>query len=164
MQCLFAGFGNAAVDYSRPFGGNFETSISYALQQRGFDVTVMPLLRSQWFNVLRGLFTLSFWLGAVTPYEPSYGWYVQRARETIAGADKGSGVVVVGHSAGGWLGRAALGDGAAFDANIRAFVSLGAPHSPPPKVRVIGKDLPRDIVGEDDSCLGCDDLIRGFLA
>jgi len=28
------------VDYTNPFGAGFETSISYALQQRGFDVTV----------------------------------------------------------------------------------------------------------------------------
>ena len=73
---ILPGFGNAAVDYSNPFGAGFDTSISYALQQRGFEVTVMPLERTQWFNVLRGLFTLSFWLGTATPYEPSYGWYV----------------------------------------------------------------------------------------
>lgn len=129
---ILPGFGNAAVDYSRPFGASFETSISYALEQRGFRVEVMPLERTQWFNVLRGLFTLSFWLGTVTPYEPSYGWYVQRARHTIADAAKENGVIVIGHSAGGWLGRAALGDGTDFDADIRAFVSLGAPHSAPP--------------------------------
>ena len=94
---------------------------------------VMPLERSQWFNVLWGIFTLSFWLGTVTPYEPSYGWYVQTARDTItAAAAKERGVIVIGHSAGGWLGRAALGNGADFDADIRAFVSLGAPHSAPP--------------------------------
>jgi len=132
---ILPGFGNAAVDYINPFGAGFETSISYALEQRGFDVTVMPLERTQWFNVLRGLFTLSFWLGNVTPYEPSYGWYVQRARDTILAAEmgKGKGVIVIGHSAGGWLGRAALGDGTDFDADVRAFVSLGAPHSAPPK-------------------------------
>ena len=73
---ILPGFGNAAVDYKNPFGAGFDTSISYALQQRGFEVTVMPLERTQWFNVLRGLFTLSFWLGTATPYEPSYGWYV----------------------------------------------------------------------------------------
>lgn len=129
---ILPGFGNAAVDYTQPFGANFETSISYALEQRGFKVKIMPLERGQWFNVLRGLFTLSFWLGTVTPYEPSYGWYVQRARDTIADAAKENGVIVCGHSAGGWLGRAALGDGTDFDADIRAFVSLGAPHSAPP--------------------------------
>ena len=129
---ILPGFGNAAVDYLNPFGAGEETSISYALQKRGFSVTVMPLQRSQWFNVLRGLFTFSFWLGKVTPYEPSYGWYVQMARDTIASVANDSGVIVVGHSAGGWLGRAAMGNGQDFDAGIRAFVSLGAPHSAPP--------------------------------
>ena len=43
------------------------------------------------------------------------------------------------NSAGGWLGRAALGDGTNFNADIRAFVSLGAPHSPPPEVGAGGR-------------------------
>lgn len=131
---ILPGFGNAAVDYTNPFGAAFETSISYALQQRGFDVTIMPLERGQWLNVLWGIFTLSFWLGKATPYEPSYGWYVQKARSTIAAAAaQKNGVIVIGHSAGGWLGRAALGDGT--DSSVKdvvAFVSLGAPHFPPP--------------------------------
>ena len=140
---ILPGFGNAAVDYSSPFGAEFETSISYALERRGYEVRVMPLLRKQWLNVLWGVFDLSFWLGKVTPYEKSYGWYVQMARDIIADAGaKGSGVIVIGHSAGGWLGRAALGDGSDFDADIRAFVSLGAPHSPPPEVGRGGGVLP----------------------
>ena len=46
-------------------------------------------------------------------------------------------------SAGGWLGRAALGDGTNFNADIRAFVSLGAPHSPPPEVGEGGRGVQR---------------------
>jgi hypothetical protein len=57
---ILPGFGNAVVDYTNPFGAAFESSISYGLQQRGFDVTIMPLDRVQWFNVLWGIFTLSF--------------------------------------------------------------------------------------------------------
>jgi hypothetical protein len=95
---ILPGFGNAAVDYSNPFGADFKTSISYALEKRGFEVRVMPLMRSQWFNVLWGLFDLSFWLSTVTPYERSYGWYVQMARDIIAEAGaKGTGVIVIGH-------------------------------------------------------------------
>ena len=95
---ILPGFGNAAVDYSNPFGADFKTSISYALEKRGFEVRVMPLMRSQWFNVLWGLFDLSFWLSKVTPYERSYGWYVQMARDIIAEAGaKGTGVIVIGH-------------------------------------------------------------------
>lgn len=95
---ILPGFGNAAVDYSNPFGADFKTSISYALEKRGFEVRVMPLMRSQWFNVLWGLFDLSFWLSKVTPYERSYGWYVKMARDIITevGA-KGTGVIVIGH-------------------------------------------------------------------
>jgi pimeloyl-ACP methyl ester carboxylesterase len=80
------------------------------------------------------------WRGECTPYEPGYGWYVSRARETIQSAAaeaEGRGVVVVGHSAGGWLGRAVVGDtewlGSQGEASsvIRALVTLGAPHFPP---------------------------------
>ena len=58
---------------------------------------------------------------------------------------------LVGHSAGGWLARAFLGDDKYFDASessvsgpteggpnraVRSLVSLGAPHlAPPPHVR-----------------------------
>ena len=64
---------------------------------------VMPLKRSQWLNVLWGIFTLSFWLGKSSPYEPGYGWYVNMARREISRAyvaSKKTPVVVIGHSAG----------------------------------------------------------------
>lgn len=46
-------------------------------------------------------------------YALQYGWYVYRARDFVLQTAKlagGDGVVIVGHSAGGWLGRAVIGD------------------------------------------------------
>ena len=59
-------------------------------------------------------------------------------------------------SAGGWLGRAALGDGTNFNADIRAFVSLGAPHSPPPEVGAGGR-------GAEGWCFGAAWRVRGMV-
>ncbi|EKX45813.1 hypothetical protein GUITHDRAFT_86917 [Guillardia theta CCMP2712] len=139
---ILPGFGNAQEDYIDPFGCGFEQSITCALEKRGHQVQVMPLKRAQWLNVLWGIFTLSFWLGKSSPYEPGYGWYVNMARREISRAYEASNktpVVVIGHSAGGWLGRAVLGDGTWRDEDtktrivdmISCFVSLGTPHSPP---------------------------------
>jgi len=60
-------------------------------------------------------------------------------------------VDLVGHSAGGWLGRAFLGDPLGFDspaaapgvphASVRALVTLGTPQRPPPAA------LARDMTG-----------------
>eukprot|EP00285_Hemiselmis_virescens_P019406 CAMPEP_0173406386 /NCGR_PEP_ID=MMETSP1356-20130122/64498_1 /TAXON_ID=77927 ORGANISM="Hemiselmis virescens, Strain PCC157" /NCGR_SAMPLE_ID=MMETSP1356 /ASSEMBLY_ACC=CAM_ASM_000847 /LENGTH=77 /DNA_ID=CAMNT_0014367371 /DNA_START=81 /DNA_END=310 /DNA_ORIENTATION=- len=60
---VLPGFGNAAVDYVNPFGQGEELSLKNSLTKRGIEVEVMPLDRIEWLNVLRGIFSLSFWLG-----------------------------------------------------------------------------------------------------
>merc|ERR1711862_133509 len=70
----------------------------------------------------------------------AYGWYVKRALKIISECieeekdynECSLPIILVGHSAGGWLARAVLGDGRALPKNVRALVTLGAPHSPPP--------------------------------
>ena len=59
----------------------------------------------------------------------AFGWYLDRAQELIEAAVQKSGepVVVVGHSAGGWLARALMQrEGLAWIArNIYGLVTLG---------------------------------------
>lgn len=77
-----------------------------------------------------------------------YGWYLERLKETVDLAYEESGgqkVLLIGHSAGGWLGRAAMGDGSWSEVNdeegitqkirtsdrVRCLVTMGAIHRVP---------------------------------
>lgn len=54
---------------------------------------------------------MGFWRGQLTTH-PSYSWYLQRVRDTVQNAlseSEVSQVILVGHSAGGWLARAFTG-------------------------------------------------------
>ncbi|KAL9178711.1 hypothetical protein ACHAXT_003842 [Thalassiosira profunda] len=151
------GFGNDQIDYSNPLKQGEEYGFISALERRGFDrnlVTAMPLERIEWVRVAGGLFDVpNFYTGTCRPEGLGYGWYVKRLRKTIeeayakAGSDEK--VILIGHSAGGWLARAALGDGSwnpegeagsesglngseprAAD-RVRALITVGAIHKPP---------------------------------
>jgi len=137
---VLPGFGNADVDYVTPLGQPEETGLLYALRRRGFSrVEVMPLARTDWLRVLGGVTDARFWKGTAPP-EAAYGWYLRRAEQCITAAHEASGgerVLVLAHSAGGWLARALLADGEWESGNrasemVRALVTLGAPHYPPP--------------------------------
>jgi pimeloyl-ACP methyl ester carboxylesterase len=123
------GFGNDMVDYIAPLGAPESTGFKSALERRGFDVKIVPVQRLDWIRVGMGLFDPAFWQNNQLASGNAYGWYLERARATIAECGDGK-VLVVAHSAGGWLARATLGqDG--ID-NVCGLVTLGAPHAPPP--------------------------------
>ncbi|KXZ45266.1 hypothetical protein GPECTOR_56g362 [Gonium pectorale] len=156
---VLPGFGNATTDYTEPFG-NREAALATRLEVRGWRPFVVPVQRKDWFRVARGLLTRGFWRGGLTT-DPGYTWYLERVAETVERALRETGaeqVVLVGHSAGGWLGRAYLGDqryqpaggaddaaaaaaapqakpgtaGAAPNPRVAAVVTLGSPQRPPP--------------------------------
>jgi len=149
------GFGNDQIDYSNPLNQGTDYGFVTALARRGFNpdlIRVMPLRRYEWVRVAGGLFDPNFYTGKCQPDGPGYGWYVNRLRKTIYEAYQLGGcnekVLLIGHSAGGWLGRAALGDGAlSWESNtgdnddlvmkprvsdrVRALITVGAIHKPP---------------------------------
>lgn len=152
------GFGNDQIDYLNPLDQGDEYGFVSALSRRGFDpdlITVLPLKRYEWLRVAGGLFDPNFYTGKCRPEGLGYGWYVQRLRNTIeeayAEAGREQRVLLISHSAGGWLARAALGDGSwdfdceASDSSggadadvetraadrVRALITLGAIHKPP---------------------------------
>ena len=148
------GFGNDEIDYSNPLNQGEEYGFVAALARRGFNpdlVKVLPLRRYEWVRVAGGLFDPNFYSGKCQPDGLGYGWYVTRLRKTIEEAFELGGsyekVLLIGHSAGGWLGRAALGDGSwnlGNDVNndddvytarasdrVRALITVGAIHKPP---------------------------------
>eukprot|EP00892_Ulva_mutabilis_P002429 jgi/Ulvmu1/12187/UM085_0051.1 len=163
---ILPGFGNRSTDYTSPFGEETaDESLASALESRGFQCNVVPVLRKDWLRVAQGITSLDFWRCGLTTH-PSYSWYLQRLKSTVRDALETSGaeqVILVGHSAGGWLGRAFLGDSQWFVGEahvepnewvpgpgtfspvpnpcVQAIVTLGTPQRPPPA------DLGRDMTG-----------------
>jgi pimeloyl-ACP methyl ester carboxylesterase len=164
---ILPGFGNDARDYVVGPGagtaGREGGSLVQSLRQRGWkddQIRVMPLERWDWLSVfLNGLVDPTFWQGQMPPTRPSFNWYLQRVAEQVQDLCATTGeknredikVVLLCHSAGGWLARAALGfrtlSTAAGEAStdddddesvsidlesVLGMVTLGAPHLPPP--------------------------------
>lgn len=138
---VLPGFGNDSSDYAAPFGAA-DASLLTALRSRGFQAEVLPVERKEWLNVARCLLSPRCYTGSCTADE-GYGWYLAKVGAEVERLrSKGERVTLVGHSAGGWLARAFLGDsrwavpsGAAPGgphSAVRALVSLGSPHSAPP--------------------------------
>ena len=111
---ILPGFGNAKTDYT------MEKSIVSSLLNRGWSerqVSVLPMERSDWLQVFtRGIFDLKFWTGDAAPTRAAFRWYLDRIADEIKrienewriirGDDNSDAkIILVGHSAGGWLGR-----------------------------------------------------------
>jgi pimeloyl-ACP methyl ester carboxylesterase len=156
---ILPGFGNESNDYFLEQAP--EGSLVLSLQKCGWkeeQIRVLPLERSDWLKVfLRGAVNLDFWLSKAPP-KVAFGWYLDRVAEQIKELtedEEDSKVVLVCHSAGGWLARAALGFGGTrctinsssdgeddvqekdvsfgIDLDrVLGVVTLGAPHTPPP--------------------------------
>ena len=135
---ILPGFGNDSVDYTMP------SSLFDSLKERGWSddqIRVLPVDRKDWLQVfLRGALDYKFWLATAEPTRPAFRWYLDRIAAEIDALQDGEKMVLVGHSAGGWLGRAAIGFGSEeegatqVDLNkVAGLVSLGAPHLPPPE-------------------------------
>ncbi|CAM9800011.1 unnamed protein product, partial [Hapterophycus canaliculatus] len=120
-----------------PLDGGEEKAFATALQRRGLDTFVVPVKRSEWLNVAAAILTLDFWKGTCRP-DGAYNCatFLARVKETVrasleeTGAEK---VLLVAHSAGGWLARAALAEGVweegvASEDVVAGLVTLGSPH------------------------------------
>jgi pimeloyl-ACP methyl ester carboxylesterase len=142
---LLPGFGNDAQDYisppilatnealAAPSSGSFVDSLLRRGWQRE-QIHVLPVQRYEWLQVfVYGCFDVQFWQGTAPPTNPAFAWYLQRVQavlESCAADDDDAEVVLVGHSAGGWLARAAAQVGAS--PRVRAVVTLGTPNVPHP--------------------------------
>jgi len=156
------GFGNDQIDYDRPLQQPREAGMIAALERRGFppdNIFVVPVQRKDWLRVAGGLLDWKFYTNEAVPTGGGYGWYITRFRDTVDRAfdecnanssnsnsgttttSSSSRVLVIGHSAGGWLARAGLGDGVwCAESNVRTadricgLVTVGAIHKPPKSV------------------------------
>lgn len=142
------GFGKDSIYYDPPpalVEQPQEVGFKAVLSRHGFDpnrIYTVPIQRSDWIRVAGGLFDIpNFYTGNTLPTGRGYGWYLQRLKETVDAAHEESGgekVLLVAHSAGGWLARAALGDGTWCDKQgvrtnekVRGLVTMGAIHRVP---------------------------------
>ena len=110
---VLPGFGNDKADYATPLGLPEETGLAAALGRRGFRVEVVPVARGDWLQVLtRGGRDPDFLLfEKARRTSPAFRWYADKVSETLGKVD--GPVLLVGHSAGGWLAKlACLLDGA----------------------------------------------------
>ena len=128
------------------------------MQNRSYVVYVVEVERRNWLQVSKSLATRAYWSGNST-VDPGYRWYlhkVQAAVEKACRENDCSQVDLVGHSAGGWLARAFVGDALYIDRDrasgntttvapglgagplprrahqgVRRLVTLGTPHLGP---------------------------------
>lgn len=138
---VLPGFGNDAGDYGdqelEPTGGTTEDGgLRGRLLRRGFpSVRVVPVARADWLRVALGLLDADFRAGNAPP-DVAFGWYLDLVEEAVAEASASGGdgkVLLLAHSAGGWLARAALGRaGGSLVERTSALVTLGSPHRAPP--------------------------------
>ena len=139
------GFGNDQIDYDEPLKQPKEVGLRSVLARRGFQeehIYTVPVQRSDWIRVAGGLFDIpDFYLGNAKATGYGYGWYLKRLKETVDLAYEQSGgekVLLLAHSAGGWLARAAMADGTWCEVNriqtsdrVRCLVTMGAIHKEP---------------------------------
>jgi len=135
---ILPGFGNDALDYTDEFRPEIEYSgLLTNLVKRGIDTQIAPLKRLSWFNIAKGLFSVDIYRNTCKPDKLFKFYYdiidskVREMHEQSNGNDK---IVLVCHSAGGWLARGMMSDGNWIGSNtpvedmIAGIITLGAPH------------------------------------
>ena len=136
---ILPGFGNDLIDYK-----NF----SSALGKRGIQCTTVPIKRYEWLNIAKGVLSSKFWKSECIPDELFKFYYDKvdtTVREAVSSSETNDPIVLVCHSAGGWLARGLIGDNKWYGSStpssglIAGIVTLGSPHFPP----VLGSDMTR---------------------
>jgi len=136
------GFGYAAAGYIS------HNDLVPSLVQQGWDraqIQVLNVNKRDWLKVfLRGMTDINFWKGNASPTRPAFRWYldlIALEMRKFRAEDEDAKVILIGHSAGGWLARAAIGflsgevEGIQklIDLkNVAGIVTLGSPHVAPP--------------------------------
>ena len=88
----------------------------------------MEVERRDWIRVAQCLTSRSYWSGKST-VDPGYRWYLQRVQAAVDKACREGNcdqVDLIGHSAGGWLARAFVGDALYMKSSLKPGSSLAA--------------------------------------
>jgi hypothetical protein len=139
---ILPGFGNDAIDYANPLGRGEDYSMVSMLAEQDVQADVVPIKRADWLNVAKSIFTKEFYTYDAT-FEGMYKFYCESVNNKLMEMQSRSSepVVLVGHSAGGWLGRGLMGNGYFAEAIngdsvptrdvVAGLVTLGTPNLPP---------------------------------
>lgn len=125
---ILPGLGNSHVDYSQ---------LATRLADRGHvAVAIAPVQRWQWGLNVKGFFTMDYWRCTLKPHQV-LDWYFEAADKAVSEIANvlthTAPLSVLGHSAGGWLGRAFIADRAKTrNIPFGALVTLGSPNLSPP--------------------------------
>lgn len=120
---ILPGLGNATEDYEE-----FKEELS----SRGFVATsIAQVARPDWLRNAAGIVKPSYWKGTLKP-RPTVDWYLERINNAIEEARNASEnkdeVVLLAHSAGGWLSRVYLESEDYANAKwVSKVISLGSP-------------------------------------
>lgn len=109
------------------------------LGDRGLQVYPAPLSRLDWLKIVPSTLTKEFLTAELRPGK-TLGFFYDALDEALAAVDRDFGpnatVAFLGHSIGGWVARSyiaeVLGETRARG-RVRALVTLGTPHNPPPE-------------------------------
>lgn len=135
---ILPGFGNDAIDYKNPIQRGIQFSFVNSLTSRGFEVDVVPIQRYEWLKILFALFSKDFWASSCRP-SGLFKFYFSAVDKSVRDMHerKNQPIILIGHSAGGWLARGILGDGTWASSTtpscdlVAGLVTLGSPHLPP---------------------------------
>ncbi|XP_058086092.1 uncharacterized protein LOC131233410 isoform X2 [Magnolia sinica] len=122
---ILPGLGNNSSDYVK---------MAESLKKEyGVPVLVAKVSRLDWLRNAAGLLDANYWKGTLRP-RPVLDWYLERVDAAISEAKlltQGGSLSLIGHSAGGWLARVYMEEFGL--SHISLLLTLGSPHSPPPK-------------------------------
>mmetsp|Transcript_6225 Transcript_6225/g.8507 ORF Transcript_6225/g.8507 Transcript_6225/m.8507 type:complete len:329 (+) Transcript_6225:33-1019(+) len=107
------------------------------LEQRGHSAYVADIGRSDWLKIVPATFTADYWTGALKPQNCLQFFFegIEKTMDQIKEENPGQQVHIIGHSIGGWIVRAYLGEvcTSAERENFCSLTTLGSPHKTPPQ-------------------------------
>tara|TARA_B100001287_G_scaffold253183_1_gene235690 strand:- start:32994 stop:33797 length:804 start_codon:yes stop_codon:yes gene_type:complete len=125
---LLPGYGCNVQDYKE---------ITATCNENNVEVDIVSIERHDWLSIGKNIVNPQFWKNDMTP-ETMFGWYLDKAKHMIEMSIKKNDnkpIILCGHSAGGWLGRALLGNGTFYKTNcpsenyVSTFITMGTPNN-----------------------------------
>ena len=100
----------APLPCEEPLGQDQNVGLRSCLERRGLLTSVVPVKRSDWLRVFLGILLDDDARAGNGTARGAYGWYLDLTKTAIEEslASTGQPAILIGHSAGGWLGRAVL--------------------------------------------------------
>ncbi|GMH17454.1 hypothetical protein Nepgr_019295 [Nepenthes gracilis] len=140
---ILPGLGNNSEDYQ---------PLQLTLKEYGVPSVVAKVSRIDWLRNAAGLLDPNYWKGTLRP-RPVLDWYLKRVDDAVQEAmqlAQGKTLSLVGHSAGGWLARVYMEEFGMSE--ISLLLTLGTPHTPPPKGLLGVIDQTRGLLDYVENC------------